>query len=337
MVHAIRIAESLRPRIFISYSRRDVSFLQNYLLKPGLVDQFGWVDRHNIAPGEDWRAQIELGIHASDELLLLLSLSSAASQEVRHEVNFALSRGKPVYVVMLEKVDPASVPWVQHVNWLDLSQAAPDFIHAHLKLHFGYGMQARPADKTPAGIRFLASRTIWPHFQYPNPHEVDPVVAQAVVAASANSSPGSNLKLNAALIQASLGRNEEAITMLNQYAHECRNFAGWYFLALVNTRATSIRRLTRHQADLGLMAARQANAQAPHALARLLQALYEVQGENRPPGLFETVVPAFEQIWRQTKEHNSEVLRFLYFTKPGLSEMGRYEAPLLRLLKEADQ
>ncbi len=90
--------------IFISYSRRDAEIVDRFaseLTKAGLDI---WLDRQDIKVGDAWRLEIVRAIDICDALVLVLSRHSAASENVRKEVDLAQDSGKKIFVLMLEKI-----------------------------------------------------------------------------------------------------------------------------------------------------------------------------------------------------------------------------------------
>lgn len=89
-------------QIFFSYSRddRDVALRLAGILRSRGVNL--WVDRLDIAPGEPFRQAIDAALDECSTLLVVLTNSSAASQEVETEWNSALAEGKQVIPVVVE-------------------------------------------------------------------------------------------------------------------------------------------------------------------------------------------------------------------------------------------
>jgi len=90
--------------IFISYSRRDSEIVE------GIVSQLEaegidvWIDREDIRPGGQWRAQIVEAIDTAEVFVLTLSPDSAASAHVLKELNLAEEALDPfVLPIMLKE------------------------------------------------------------------------------------------------------------------------------------------------------------------------------------------------------------------------------------------
>lgn len=89
-------------RIFFSYSRDDseVALKLARDLRSRGVDL--WVDRFDIEPGAPFRQAIDAALERCSTLLVVLTKTSVASQEVETEWNSALAEGKRVVPVIVE-------------------------------------------------------------------------------------------------------------------------------------------------------------------------------------------------------------------------------------------
>src|SRR5215469_3509834 len=97
-------AEAFLPkqllRIFVSYSRQDVGFVErltNDLLASGLSI---WRDAGGIEPGQLWDREVQKALEESDCLLIILSPDAMISENVLDEVSFALNKQKPILPVL---------------------------------------------------------------------------------------------------------------------------------------------------------------------------------------------------------------------------------------------
>ncbi len=94
-----------KSNIFMSYSRREVPFV-NYLVDD--LEDSGytvWLDYRSLIPGTPWAGQIDQGIADSDVILLVVSMASMASQYVEMEWKQVLKQGKRVILLIFEAVD----------------------------------------------------------------------------------------------------------------------------------------------------------------------------------------------------------------------------------------
>jgi hypothetical protein len=90
--------------LFLSYSRGDAQQADEWV--EGL-ERFGhrvWIDRAGIRGGEQWKATIVRAIEEADALVLLLSPSSARSDNVRREIDLAVAAKK--LIVPIEIAPP---------------------------------------------------------------------------------------------------------------------------------------------------------------------------------------------------------------------------------------
>ena len=97
-------------QIFTSYSRRDKETVDQIV---GVIEGTGidvWIDREDIKAGNMWRVQIVQAIDTCAAFVLMLSPSSAASDNVRKEIDLAQDSGRTIFAVMLQPVKlPAEI------------------------------------------------------------------------------------------------------------------------------------------------------------------------------------------------------------------------------------
>lgn len=99
-----------KARVFISYSRRDLAQID--ALQDGLRarEVEAYVDRTDIAKGEDWWRRIEQLIAEADVIVFALSPASLASEICGREAEHAETLGKRLLPILLQPVDFAAVP-----------------------------------------------------------------------------------------------------------------------------------------------------------------------------------------------------------------------------------
>ena len=92
-------------QVFTSYSRRDTETVDTVV---GEMSQAGidvWIDRQDIKAGDNWRVQIVKAIKACPAFVLMLSPSSAASDNVRKEIDLSQSSNRPIFALKLEPME----------------------------------------------------------------------------------------------------------------------------------------------------------------------------------------------------------------------------------------
>jgi hypothetical protein len=95
----------VKPNVFISYSRREVSFV-NHLVDDLEDHGFNvWLDYRSLVPGTPWTEQIDKGIFESNVILLVVSKASMASKNVEVEWKRVLEEDKRVILLIFEAVD----------------------------------------------------------------------------------------------------------------------------------------------------------------------------------------------------------------------------------------
>ncbi len=91
-------------QIFISYSRKDVGTVDQIVSRLKNLGFEVWIDRENIKGGELWRVEIVEAIDNAEAFVLMLSPFSAASDNVRKEVDLAESANRKLFPVKLATV-----------------------------------------------------------------------------------------------------------------------------------------------------------------------------------------------------------------------------------------
>lgn len=108
----------MKPNIFMSYSRREVGFvdqLTNQLEEKGFRV---WLDYRSLIPGSPWKTQIEKGLDESEVILLVVSKESMASKYVELEWRQVIQEeDKRIVLAIFEAVDLPDV--LEQYEWVD--------------------------------------------------------------------------------------------------------------------------------------------------------------------------------------------------------------------------
>src|SRR5512133_3298819 len=97
-------------QVFTSYSRRDTEAVDMIVGKMSEAGIRVWIDREAIKAGNTWRVQIVQAIDTCTAFVLVLSPNSAASDNVRKEIDLSQDAGRTIFAVMLEPVKlPAEI------------------------------------------------------------------------------------------------------------------------------------------------------------------------------------------------------------------------------------
>ena len=123
-----------RPRVFVSYSRKDLGFVErlaNDLYSRGCLCDYDVVDTDpdnvllGISPEDDWWRRLQDMLTRAHVVVFVLSPQSLRSKVCDEEVAFALSNGKRVIPVTFGAVDVAVLP--------------PRLSALNVAIHFGNG------------------------------------------------------------------------------------------------------------------------------------------------------------------------------------------------------
>lgn len=100
-----------KAKIFISYSRRDSSdFAEELVAGLELAGFTPFLDRHDIAAGEEWEARLGGLIRQADTVVFVVSPQAVKSQRCAWEVDTALAETKRVLPVIFKTVSDADIP-----------------------------------------------------------------------------------------------------------------------------------------------------------------------------------------------------------------------------------
>ena len=146
----------MKPKIFISYSRREVGFvddLYGHLEKEGYQ---AWLDYRSMVPGKPWKEQIYQGISEAKVVLLVVSKASIASDNVEMEWKSVLKeKGKRIILLIFETMDLP--PELENFEWVDFRE---DYSKALQELF--RQLQAPEKEKNPAPqMGFKVPSIVW--------------------------------------------------------------------------------------------------------------------------------------------------------------------------------
>ena len=114
-----------KAKVFISYSRRDMAFVDR--LEPALKAR-GFeplIDRAEIYAFEDWWKRLQALIERADTIVFVLSPDSVASHEAMKEVEYAASLNKRLAPIVCRRVEDAAVPeTLRRLNFVFFDDAA---------------------------------------------------------------------------------------------------------------------------------------------------------------------------------------------------------------------
>ncbi len=107
----------MTDNIFMSYSRRELGFVDDLVSKLEKEGYNVWLDYRVLIPGTPWKGQIEKGLKESDTVLLVVSQASLASKYVALEWQHFLDTNKRVILLIFEAVDLPKE--LEKYEWVD--------------------------------------------------------------------------------------------------------------------------------------------------------------------------------------------------------------------------
>lgn len=99
-----------KPRVFISYSRKDEGFAQELVAGMELTGFRPHMDQHDIAAGEDWEARLGRLIEAADTVAFVISPDAVASERCAWEVKRTAELKKRLLPFVWHAVAESEVP-----------------------------------------------------------------------------------------------------------------------------------------------------------------------------------------------------------------------------------
>ncbi len=115
--------------IFFSYSRVDSQFVLKLAKDLRDTGVNVWLDQLDIAAGSHWDSSIEKALHSSKTLLIILSATSVASENVMDEVSYALEEGKKVIPILLSNCEtPFRLRRLQRIDFTGDYQSGFDHL-----------------------------------------------------------------------------------------------------------------------------------------------------------------------------------------------------------------
>src|SRR5689334_4881940 len=106
------------PNIFMSYSRREVGFVDDLTHRLETAGFNVWLDYRRLIPGTPWGTQIDKGLREAEVILLVVSKESIASQYMELEWRHVLTeKNKRIILAIFEAVDLP--PELEKYEWVD--------------------------------------------------------------------------------------------------------------------------------------------------------------------------------------------------------------------------
>ena len=107
----------MTKNIFMSYSRRELGFVDDLVNKLEGKNYNVWLDYRSLVPGKPWEEQIYQGIKNAEVVLLVVSKASMASQNVGMEWKRVLEQNKRIILLIFEAVDLPTE--LEKFEWVD--------------------------------------------------------------------------------------------------------------------------------------------------------------------------------------------------------------------------
>ncbi len=124
----------MTTNIFMSYSRRELGFVDDLVSKLEGEGYNVWLDYRVLIPGTPWKEQIDKGLNDSDTVLLVVSKASIGSEYVALEWRHFLDTNKRVILLIFEAVDiPTELEKYEWVDFRGSYKAGLEELFSQLK------------------------------------------------------------------------------------------------------------------------------------------------------------------------------------------------------------
>lgn len=111
------------PEIFVSYSRRDAAVVDELRGRLEAAGYDVWIDREDIQGGDQWRRAIVNAVEQCDTFIIILSSSSAGSDNVRIELDLAKDAKKRIIPLLVGQtlIPPEMKYQLAGLQFIDMS------------------------------------------------------------------------------------------------------------------------------------------------------------------------------------------------------------------------
>lgn len=99
-----------KPRVFLSYSRRDSEFIDELVIS---VESHGFevvFDRADLFPGEPWEPRLQRLITDAETTVCVVSQHWVASDQCTKELSIAVRNGRRIVPIVIDPVNPSAMP-----------------------------------------------------------------------------------------------------------------------------------------------------------------------------------------------------------------------------------
>lgn len=97
-------------KVFVSYATRDSEKAERICQQMGEAGIRCWLDNFEVEPEANWLKEVAAAVRESSHGLFLLSPSAVRSPSSMKEYRDLMALDKPVYVALVEPVDPDDLP-----------------------------------------------------------------------------------------------------------------------------------------------------------------------------------------------------------------------------------
>jgi len=143
-------------RIFLSYSRADSEFVLKLARDLRSAGANIWLDQLDIPTGKRWDLAVEEALTHANHLIVILSESSVASNNVMDEVSYAIEQKKMIFPVVINNCNiPFRLKRLQYIDFI------VDYDKGLAKLLTDLGIKQSSATKTSGSYKQAKSDVLF--------------------------------------------------------------------------------------------------------------------------------------------------------------------------------
>ena len=111
---------AIKPKVFLSYSRKDEQYVSELQQKLRAEDIFAWRDKTNIGGSVEWAKALEAALKNLDALVVVVTPNSAQSQWVEKECQKFVDMRKPMFPYIADPASKAKLPdYLKEIQYID--------------------------------------------------------------------------------------------------------------------------------------------------------------------------------------------------------------------------
>ncbi len=133
--------------IFISYSRKDLEFVQELRKALNQAGIDPWLDYEDIQAATEWRRELLMAVQSCHDFVFIISPNSCLSEYCLWELEEALKLNKRIIPIKFKEINSSLVPLpLRAIQWLDFQEFQKGLRQLLLILNAPFGISQQRLD-----------------------------------------------------------------------------------------------------------------------------------------------------------------------------------------------